>query len=211
MKKNAVLERETITVKTKKPLKELYKGVKLPVFRTLLGSLLYVVGTLIVATQADSIAQISIGQFTDLSPIFTYALMCSIGYVFFYISVVADLGFVELAARIRKKIWHKAMRLPLSYYDKTGPNNVISRITSDPESSFLPFKLLQLTFTLLAFLLVVLTGSAAITSLALILIFGFILTMIIMFITARFSERGAMYAAGKLADLTAFLNSLQNL
>ena len=31
--------------KTEKPLKMLYQGVKLPVFRTLLGSLLYVVGT----------------------------------------------------------------------------------------------------------------------------------------------------------------------
>ena len=84
MKKNSTLERETIQVKTKKPLKELYKGVKKPVIRTLLGSLLYVAGTLIIATQADSLAQISIGNFTDILPILVYALMCVIGYIFFY-------------------------------------------------------------------------------------------------------------------------------
>ena len=36
MKQNSTLERETIQVKTKKPLKELYKGVRKPVIRTLL-------------------------------------------------------------------------------------------------------------------------------------------------------------------------------
>ena len=205
MKINAVLEKENIPVKAKKPLKELYRGVKLPVFRTLLGSLLYVAGTLIIATQADAIAAISIGEFSDLSPVFTYALMCVIGYVFFYISVVADLGFVELAARVRRKVWNKTMHLPLGYFDREGSNKAISRISSDPEYSYQPFKLLQLTFTLLAFLLVVLTGDAAIPGLALILIIGFVLTMVCMFIAAKYSERGAQYVAAKLASLTAFL------
>lgn len=191
--------------KAEKPLKMLYQGVKLPVFRTLLGSLLYVVGTLVIATQADAIAAISLGNFTDLSPIFTYALMCVIGYIFFYISVVADLGFVELAARIRKKVWKKTMNLPLEYFDREGANRVISRITADPESSYQPFKLLQLTFTLLAFLLIVLVGDAAVPALALMLIVGFILTMVIMMVTSRYSERGAFYVARELSAFTAFL------
>lgn len=205
MKKNSTLERETIQVKTKKPLKELYKDVKKPVIRTLLGSLLYVAGTLIIATQADSLAQISIGNFTDILPILVYALMCVIGYIFFYISVIADLGFVDLAARIRKKVWNKTMHLPLRYFDKEGPNQVISRVTSDPEYSYQPYKLLQLTFTLVAFLLIVLVGDAAIPALALILIIGFIVTMVLMFVFAKYSERGATYTASKLAALTAFL------
>ena len=115
------LAKESVTLKTKEPLKTLYKGIKLPVFRTLFGSLLYLGGTLVVATQADAVAAISVGNFTDLSPILTYALMCTIGYVLFYASVVADLGFVELAARVRKKIWKKIMRLPLSYFDREAP------------------------------------------------------------------------------------------
>ena len=156
-------------------------------------------------TQADAVAAISVGNFTDLSPIFTYALMCAIGYVFFYASVVADLGFVELAARVRKKIWGKVMRFPLSTFDRESPNRMLSRVTSDPEYSYLPFKLLQLAFTLLAFLLIVLVGDAAIGELALLLIAGFLLTMGIMFFSARFSERGAVYVAGKLAAFTAFL------
>ena len=179
--------------------------MKLPVFRTLLGSLLYVVGALVIATQADAIAAISLGNFTDLSPIFTYALMCVIGYIFFYISVVEDLGFVELAARIRKKVWKKTMNLPLEYFDREGANRVISRITADPESSYQPFKLLQLTFTLLAFLLIVLVGDAAVPALALMLIVGFILTMVIMMVTSRYSERGAFYVARELSAFTAFL------
>ena len=205
MKTNSNLEKELVQVKAKKPLKELYKGVKVPVFRTLLGSLLYVAGTLIIATQADNLANISVGNITDLSPIVTYALMLVIGYVFYYISVVADLGFVELAARIRKKIWKKVMHLPLNYFNKEGSNKVISRITSDPEYSHQPFKLLQLTFTLLAFLLIVLVGDAAIPGLALILVIGFIVTMVLMFIAAKFNEKGAMFVAAKLAQLTAFL------
>ena len=205
MKNRDSLAKESVTVKTKKPLRTLYQGVRLPVFRTLLGSLLYLGGTLVVATQADAVAAISVGNFTDLSPIFTYALMCAIGYVFFYASVVADLGFVELAARVRKKIWGKVMRFPLSTFDRESPNRMLSRVTSDPEYSYLPFKLLQLAFTLLAFLLIVLVGDAAIGELALLLIAGFLVTMIIMFISARFSERGAVYVAGKLAAFTAFL------
>ena len=66
MKKNTRLAGETASVTSKKPLKTLYKGVKLPVFKTLLGSLLYLGGTLAVATQADAIAAISVGNFTDL-------------------------------------------------------------------------------------------------------------------------------------------------
>ena len=205
MKKNSTLERESIQIKTKKPLKELYRGVKKPVFRTLLGSLLYVAGTLVVATQADSLAAISIGNFTDLSPIFVYGLMCTIGYVFFYISVIADLGFVDLATGIRKKVWKKTLNLPLRYFDREGPNQVISRVTSDPEYSYQPYKLLQLTFTLIAFLLVVLVSDAAIPSLALVLIAGFIVTMVLMFVAAKYSERGATYMASKLAVLTSFL------
>ena len=203
--KNTVLSAESVSIKAKKPLKSLYKGVKLPIFKTLVGSLLYLVGTLVIATQADALAAITVGNIQDLSPIFVYALMCVIGYVFFYASVIADLGFVDLAARIRKKIWKKVMNLPLSYFDKENSNRVLSRITADPEYSFLPFKLLQLAFTLIAFLLIVLVGDAAIQEAALVLIIGFIVTMVIMFIAARFSERGAMYVAGKLAAFTSYL------
>ncbi len=205
MKNVSDLETESIAVKTKKPLRTLYKGVKLPVMRTLFGSLLYLCGTLVIATQADAVAAISVGNFKDLSPVFTYALMCAIGYVLSFASVVADLGFVELAARIRKKIWKKIMRLPLSTYDRESPNRVLSRVTSDPEYSYQPFKLLQLVFTLIAFLLLVLVGDAAISELVPILIIGFIVTIGIMMFSARFSERGAVYVAGKLAAFTAFL------
>lgn len=205
MKKNSTLAKENFSIKSKKPLKTLYKGIKKPVFRTLFGSLLYMIGTLVIATQGDALAAISIGNFTDLSPIITYALMCAIGYVFFYASVVADLGYVELAARVRKKVWKKVLKSPLSYYDKEGPNKVISRVTNDPEYSYMPFKLLQLTFTLLVFMLLILVGDAAVTELALILMLGFVVTMIIMFISAKLSEKGAVYMASKLSSLTAFL------
>ena len=40
----------------KKSLKELYKGSNIPVIRTILGSVFYVAGTLVIATQADSMA-----------------------------------------------------------------------------------------------------------------------------------------------------------
>lgn len=205
MKNMSRLAMENVTVRTKKPLRALYKGVKLPVFRTLFGSLLYLVGTLIVASQADTVAAISVGKFTDFSPIVTYALMCILGYAISYASVVADLGFVELAAGIRKKIWKKVMRLPFSYYDRESPNRVLSRVTSDPEYSYLPFKLLQLIFTLLAFLPIVLSGEAAIAELTPYLLIGFIVTIGIMLFSARFSERGAVYVAGKLSVFTAFL------
>ncbi|MBQ1315442.1 MAG: ABC transporter ATP-binding protein [Erysipelotrichaceae bacterium] len=202
---NKTLEKEEVINNVKKPLKTLYEGVKLPIFKTLLGSLLYMVGTLLVATQADNLSKIQIGNFSDLSPVFTYALMCMIGYVFFYISVVADLAFVDLAGNVRKKIWKKVMNLPLSYYGREGANKVISRVTSDPEYSYMPFKLFQLFFTLVLFLLLVLVGDAAIAQLALILMGGFIVTMVIMFASAKFSEKGAVYVAGKLAGFTAFL------
>ena len=205
MKNKSSLAMENVTIRTKKPLKTLYKDVKLPILRTLFGSLLYLIGTLIVASQADTVAAISVGKFKDFSPIVTYALMCILGYVFSYASVVADLGFVELAAGVRKKIWKKTMRLPYSYYDRESPNRVLSRVTSDPEYSYLPFKLLQLIFTLLAFLPIVLAGEAAVAELTPYLLIGFIVTIGIMLFSARFSERGAVYVAGKLSAFTAFL------
>ena len=205
MKNKSSLAMENVTIRTKKPLRTLYQGVKLPVLRTLFGSLLYLVGTLIVASQADTVAAISVGKFQNFSPIVTYALMCILGYVFSYASVVADIGFVELAANIRKKIWKKVMRLPFSYYDRESPNRVLSRVTSDPEYSYLPFKLLQLIFTLLAFLPIVLAGEAAVGELTPYLLIGFIVTIGIMFFSARFSERGAVYVTGKLSAFTAFL------
>lgn len=203
--KSAALRAETVTVKSRKPLKTLFRGIRLPVFRTLVGSLLHLIGTLVVATQADPLAAITVGNITDISPILTYALMCAIGYVFFYASVIADLAFVDLAANVCKKIWKKVMNLPLSYFDRENSNRVLSRITADPEYSYLPFKLLQLAFTLAAFLLIVLVGNAAIQEAALVLIVGFIVTMVIMFFAARFSERGAVYVAGKLAAFTSYL------
>lgn len=203
--KRAALCAETVAVKSRKPLKTLFRGIRLPVFRTLVGSLLHLIGTLVVATQADPLAAITVGNITDISPILTYALMCAIGYVFFYASVIADLAFVDLAANVRKKIWKKVMNLPLSYFDRENSNRVLSRITADPEYSYLPFKLLQLSFTLVAFLLIVLVGNAAIREAALVLIVGFVVTMVIMFFAARFSERGAVYVAGKLAAFTSYL------
>ena len=208
--KNTGLHSAAVTVKSKKPLKTLFKGIRLPVFRTLIGSLLHLIGTLVVATQADPLAAITVGNITDISPILTYGLMCVIGYVFFYASVIADLGFVDLAANVRKKIWKKVMNLPLNYFNRENANSVLSRITADPEYSYLPFKLLQLAFTLVAFLLIVLVGDAAIREAALVLIVGFIVTMVIMFFAARFSERGAVYVAGKLAAFTSYLAGNSN-
>ena len=187
--KNAILRTETVTVKSQNPLKTLFKGIRLPVFRTLIGSLLHLIGTLVVATQADPLAAITVGNITDISPILTYALMCVIGYVFFYVSVIADLGFVDLAANVRKKIWKKVMNLPLNYFDRENSNRLLSRITADPEYSYLPLKLLQLAFTLVAFLLIVLVGNAAIQEAALVLIVGFIVTMVIMFFAARWQPK----------------------
>ena len=62
MKNKSSLAMENVTIRTKKPLRTLYQGVKLPVLRTLFGSLLYLVGTLIVASQADTVAAISVGH-----------------------------------------------------------------------------------------------------------------------------------------------------
>jgi len=189
----------------KKSLKELYKGSNIPVIRTILGSVFYVAGTLVIATQADSMAELSVGNFDSVSRIFVYALMCALGYFFMYLSVIADLGFVDLATAIRKKVWKKTMNLPFRYFDREGPNHVLSRITSDPEYSYQPFKLLQMSCTLIAFLLMVFVSDAAVYELAFVLVAGFLITMALMFVAAKYSERGAAYTTAKLAELTAFL------
>ena len=189
----------------KKSLKELYKGSNVPVIRTILGSLFYVAGTLVIATQADSMAELSVGNFDSIKRIFVYALMCVLGYFCMYLSIIADLGFVDLANGIRKIVWKKTMNLPYRYFDREGPNHVISRITSDPEYSYQPFKLLQMSCTLIAFLLMVFVSDAAVYELAFVLVLGFVITMVLMFVAAKYSERGATYTTAKLAELTAFL------
>ncbi|SDA37324.1 ATP-binding cassette, subfamily B, AbcA/BmrA [Lachnospiraceae bacterium G11] len=189
----------------KKSLKELYRGSNVPVIRTILGSLFYVAGTIVIATQADSMAELSVGNFDSIKRIFVYAFMCILGYLCMYLSIIADLGFVDLATGIRKKVWKKTMNLPYRYFDREGPNHVISRITSDPEYSYQPFKLLQMSCTLIAFLLMVFVSDAAVYELAFVLVLGFIITMVLMFVAAKYSERGATYTTAKLAELTAFL------
>lgn len=41
----------------------------------------------------------------------------------------------KIGAGVRLKVWDKLMRLPLSYYDTESPNDLVSRVTSDPGSA----------------------------------------------------------------------------
>lgn len=142
----------------KKVLKTLYKKVRIPWFFIILGGILAVFNAIAILSQYDNYMAIFTGTLTDLSPLFQYLAASFIQYLLIFASVLTDVALVTIVTGVRKKVWKKLIKLPLSDFDKESPNGILSRITSDAEFAAKPF---AAVIAILQILLALMSLSAA--------------------------------------------------
>lgn len=206
MKKNGHKNDEKIPVKTKHPLKSLYKGVKLPILRLAFGALAYVGGVFLYTVAAEPFAHLQAGEVEGMGQVFTFAMALLVAYLIMYLSFVAELGFADLSAAIRKKVWHKVVRLPMSYYDRESPNRIISRVTNDPDYAAAPFRAFSTILAAVVYLVMALTSDTGSPVLTAILLAGFALAILYLALCAGLMRKSMMRVTGRLADFTAYLS-----
>lgn len=184
-------------------LKALYRKVKIPWLLLIVGAILAVGNSLVILTQYDNYMAIFTGALTDLSPLWQYLTASFIQYVLIFATILTDIAFVTIVTRVRKKLWAKIVRLPLSDYDRESPNGMLSRITSDAEFAAKPF---SAVLAILQILLYIVSMSAAapkdMPQALMFLIVTLILAVASIVVSVRVVARATMLVQGRISVLT---------
>lgn len=196
-------------LKTKSTFKNLYKGVRIPWVRIIIGAFLGVFNVLVLMTQYDNYMAIYQGNLTDLSPLFGYLTAIFIQYVLIFITVISDRALVEMVTGVSKKIWRKLMHLPVREFETSKPGSMLSRITIDAQYASKPF---EAVVAFLQGIVTVVTLSAvvpenigyAVPWLIFALLFGIALAAY----TAIVLSRSTLYMQNKKAEQTDHYNEL---
>lgn len=115
-----------------KPLLHIYKTVRIPWF------LLIAVVLLSFGSQWVSVRLVEYSSKIDTGTMTAGSFM--VGYVVFsVISILVENGYdmanvignAKMGRNVRKRIWGKMLRLPVSFYEKEEPQRMVSRITKD--------------------------------------------------------------------------------
>ena len=196
-------------LKTKKVFRTLYKGVKIPWFRIIIGAFLAVFNVLVLMTQYDNYMALYQGTLTDLKPLFFYLLASFIQYVLIFLSFVSDRALVEVVISVSKKIWSKMMKLPVREFETSKPGGMLSRITQDAEYAGRPFYAVLVG---LQGIVTVLTLSAVFPDnvgfAAPYLIILLLLGIALAWYTATVLSRSITYVQNKKAEQTDHYNEL---
>ena len=139
-------------------LKSLYKNVKIPWLLIIVGAILAVFNSIVILTQYENYMAIFTGALSDLTPLWQYLGASFVQYLLIFASVLADLAYVTIVTRVRKKMWRKMVRLPLKSFEDETPSGMLSRVTSDAEYASKPF---AAAIAVLQILLYILSLSAA--------------------------------------------------
>ena len=139
-------------------LKSLYKNVRIPWLLILVGAILAVFNSIVILTQYENYMAIFTGALSDLTPLWQYLGASFVQYLLIFASVLADVAYVTIVTRVRKKIWRKLVRLPLKSFEDETPSGMLSRVTSDAEYASKPF---AAAIAVLQILLYILSLSAA--------------------------------------------------
>ena len=137
MKRN----RNTDNNNTKKngTISTLYRGVKIPWVKIILGGFLAVFNSIVILTQYNNYMAIFTGSMKDLSPLFAYLTASFIQYILIFASIISSIALVTVVTGVRKKTWKKMLKLPVRTFEEETPEGVLSRITSDAEYASQPF------------------------------------------------------------------------
>ena len=120
-------------------LKTLYRKVKVPWVLLIIGAIFAVFNSIVILTQFENYNAIFSGALTSLDPLWQYLAASFIQYVLIFASILTDIALVTIVTGVRKKLWKKIVRLPLSDFETESPNGMLSRITSDAEYAAKPF------------------------------------------------------------------------
>ena len=134
-------------------LSKLYKGVRIPWIKIILGGFLAVFNSLVILTQYENYMAIFTGTMKDLSPLFTYLIASFIQYILIFSSVISSIGLVSVVTGVRKKVWKKMVHLPVRTFEKETPEGMLSRITSDAEFASQPFTVVIVFLQILTYIM----------------------------------------------------------
>ena len=192
-----------------KILKTLYKGVKIPWIRIIVGAFLAVFNVLVLMTQYENYMAIYQGTLTSLKPLWSYLIALFIQYVLIFLYVFTDQALVELVISVSKKIWRKMMKMPVRDFETSEPGSMLSRITLDATYSARPFEavmaFLQVVAAILSLSATVPYGAAFATPW---LIVALIAALVLAYFTARTLSRSTMFSQNKKAEQTDHYNEV---
>lgn len=120
-----------------KKLLNIYKTTRIP-WQMLILVVLASFGSQTVSVLiAEYTAKIDTGTMTGGSFIVNYVALTIMSFVLEYGYDLANgLGRSQMGRNVRKKIWGRMLRLPVSYYEKEEPQRLVSRVTKDTEFAY---------------------------------------------------------------------------
>lgn len=196
-------------LKTRHILGTLYKGVKIPWFRIILGAFLAVFNVLILMTQYENYMKFYTGTLEDLSPLFMYLAAYFFQMIIVFLVVIGDRARVEMVTGVMKKLWRKLMHMPVRDFETSRPGAMLSRITLDAQYASKPF---DAVVALLQGLVTVITLSAIAPDnagfAAPVLIITLIGAIALAYWTARVLSRSTTFAQNAKAEQTDNYNEL---
>ena len=196
-------------ITNKKILKTLYKGVKIPWLRIIVGAFLAVFNVLVLMTQYENYMAMYQGTLTSLKPLWGYLTAIFIQYVLIFLYVFTDRALVELVISVSKKIWRKMMKMPVRDFETGEPGSMLSRITQDATYSARPFEavmaFLQVVAAILSLSATVPYGAAFATPWLIAALIG---ALVLAYFTARTLSRTTMFLQNKKAEQTDHYNEV---
>ena len=188
----------------KRVLRTVFKGVRIPWFAIIFGAFLAVFNAVVILTQFDNYNAIFYGSLTNLKPLWAYLLASFIQYLIIFASVIYDRGLVTVVTRVRRKLWAKMMRLPLSEFEKESPSGMLSRLTSDTEYAARPFTAVMTVLQLITYFMSVSSGAPKdIPQAAIYLVITLVLALIVLAFTLRISSKAVTLVQNRISAQTA--------
>lgn len=196
-------------LKTRRTLRTLYKGIRIPWFRIILGAFLSVFNVLVLMTQYENYMKLYQGTLEDLSPLWSYLIAILAQYVLIFLCVIADRAMVEMVTGVSKKLWKKMMKMPVRDFETSKPGGMLSRITLDAQYASKPF---EAVVALLQAIVTIVTLSAIVPDnvgfAAPVLIVSLVCAVALAYYTAKTLSRSTLYAQNKKAEQTELYNEL---
>lgn len=120
-----------------KKLLNIYKTTRIPWLMLILVVLASFGSQTVSVLIAEYTAKIDTGTMTGGSFIVNYVALTIMSFVLEYGYDFANgLGRSQMGRNVRKKIWGRMLRLPVSYYEKEEPQRLVSRVTKDTEFAY---------------------------------------------------------------------------
>ncbi|MBQ5986505.1 MAG: ABC transporter ATP-binding protein [Clostridia bacterium] len=196
-------------IKTRHTLRTLYKGVKIPWVRIIIGAFLSVFNALILMTQYENYMKLYTGTLEDLTPLWMYLIAYFLQMGIVFLVVIADRAVVEMVTSVSKKLWRKMMHLPARDFETSKPGAMLSRITLDAQYASKPF---DAVVALLQAIVTVVTLSAIVPDnigyAVPVLILSLVGAFALAYWTARVLSRSTLYAQNKKAEQTDHYNEI---